>query len=255
VYFKGKKHPLSNCFPCNLEIDDSLFYHSEGAYQFMKVSHMANSANTPLERSNLQRLAERIKKTKSPSKSKSLGKIMTNHHWKMKLDTMNHLVEHKVACSQIVKETLENTDNKCLIENTDNEYWAGGKDGHGLQVLGRILEGARMDMRREGGQLIPSTPLPKTVPLKLSHVIDYGRHEHKYFKHTRENDMQQQQNSRHFRERQVNISNDYNRHWYQPRCDFCSETGHLKNTCQHRNYVQCYQCSGWGHKSNNCPST
>ncbi len=36
------------------------------------------------------------------------------------------------------------------------------------------------------------------------------------------------------------------------RCDYCPETGHVKDTCRHGRRVRCYSCNKYGHKSKFC---
>ena len=43
--------------------------------------------------------------------------------------------------------------------------------------------------------------------------------------------------------------------WEQPRCHYCSETGHMKESCHHKKPVVCYTCGYTGHKSKLCKSS
>ncbi len=111
---------------------------------------------------------------------------------------------------KIFRDRLVMTGTLQLVEDTDHEFWARGKYGNGLNMLGIQL----MEVR---GNMQP----------------DYPQHPH-YHGH-----------SPHTAPRRPAPSAQNE----GPMCWYCGENNHLKDSCRHGKTIYCRTCGGAGHKT------
>jgi ribA/ribD-fused uncharacterized protein len=233
-YSKGHADPLSNFYPCALEIAGEKFKHSEAAYQFNKTKFMAAYAASQEEVDELARLGDIIQSVDDPGVAKEFGcQVETNDSWQAsKIEVMKHILEHKVnQCEQFRNELIKTAKNK-LIENTKDRFWARGENDCGNNILGSILESVQVRVLKKQGHLAISAPLPMPLAQRQWPAIW----------HTNTGEGKQKQYSK------LASRNS------QPICDFCGEAGHLHDQCRHGHHIQCTWCHGWGHKAKKCSS-
>ena len=134
IFFQGYQHPLSNFFPCNIELYDQNFASSEAAYQYRKaVEYEEWDA------------AEQIVQCSRAFDAKKLGDdIKTDQKWwDMRLSVMMEVLTAKSKQCPEFKNTLMASDGNELVEDTQHEFWARGRHGKGQNKLGRLLESLR----------------------------------------------------------------------------------------------------------------
>ena len=90
-------------------------------------------------------IAELILQAETPQEAKYYGDMVdTNDYWySIKPDIMYEILTAKVEQNPDFAYRLRNSQGIELIEATRNEYWAEGKSGKGLNMLGRILMSIR----------------------------------------------------------------------------------------------------------------
>ncbi len=118
--FKGYLHPLSNHYPCDLDVFGKRFKSIEHAY-FWRMSMEKNNKD----------LAEKIQKSRHAGEAKRLSKEIANDatRWEWEennVDIMKTLLNVKAEqCSEFKNCLLENR-NKVLAEATPSKFWATG---------------------------------------------------------------------------------------------------------------------------------
>ena len=118
--FKGYQHPLSNHFPCELEIYDKTFKSAEYAYFYYMACEMGRTE-----------LAEEIQEAVHAGKVKHLSKGIADdtERWQWErenTDVMKEILEVKAdQCEQFRQCLLENCDT-VLAEATPSKIWASG---------------------------------------------------------------------------------------------------------------------------------
>ena len=95
---------------------------------------------------------ELIRTSSSPSISKKLGSTRTykiRDDWEsVKDDIMLKASRHKFTQHNDLKQLLLSTNDKILVEHTQfDSYWGDGKDGKGLNKLGKCLMIIREELR------------------------------------------------------------------------------------------------------------
>ncbi len=95
---------------------------------------------------------EKIRKSASPMKAAELGrsrKVKLKRNWdKIKDNVMYDVVYAKFRQHKELKEILFQTFDLKIIEHTENDsYWGDGKDGTGLNKLGKILMKVREKLK------------------------------------------------------------------------------------------------------------
>ena len=137
ILFRGHKSPLSNFFPCNLNVYGEKLHSSEQAYQLRKAIWMKDHEN-----------AAKIRSAPTGRQAQIIGNaIATDHTWQeKKKDVMTHILREKLhQCPQYLK-ALKNSKDRQLIEDTNHKYWARGQDNCGQNVLGKIHELLRSEI-------------------------------------------------------------------------------------------------------------
>lgn len=118
--FKSYQHPLSNHFPCQLEVYDNEFKSLEHAYFWRMATAMGN----PL-------LAAQIQTAKHAGEAKRMSKQIADDETRWKWEKENTeimqklLMEKAVQCEPFKNCLLENED-KVLAEATPSKFWASG---------------------------------------------------------------------------------------------------------------------------------
>jgi ribA/ribD-fused uncharacterized protein len=131
IAFHGHQHPLSNFFPCDIEIYDKCFANSESAYQYRKA----------LEYAEWEVAAEIAQCTRAIDAKRLGDKITTNEHWwGMRESVMVEILNEKAKQCPEFRNTLLASDGNSLVEDTTHEFWGRGKHGKGHNKLGVLLE-------------------------------------------------------------------------------------------------------------------
>lgn len=205
IYFRGAGSPLSNFHPTSLSIWNMNFPSSEHAYQYRKCIALYNNA-----------AASSILRSDTPLKAKNIGdQAGTNNRWEdTKQGIMYEILRSKSRqCPRFLK-ALTDSPNSTLIEDTPNSYWGRGRNGEGLNMLGRLLMTLRSELATQPRHF---TPRPDVTPPRNLHG------------HTQPQSRQQ-----------------------QLRCFNCGEASHTKASCRNSAPLRCYSCRGLGHKQKFC---
>ena len=211
ILFQGHQHPLSNFFPCTIELYGQCFSSSEAAYQYRKA----------LEYQEWD-VAEQIAQCSRANEAKKLGDgILTNQKWwDMRLSVMMEILTTKSKQCPEFKNTLMASEGNDLVEDTDHEFWARGRQGKGQNKLGHLLESLRSKAPLQTS-LRPK--IPYHTPRQIKHQKAWGRPATSSFKNSSD-----------------------------PGCGFCGERGHNSDVCGHRRPIQCRNCKGYRHKEKKC---
>ncbi|GAA0169701.1 deaminase [Lithospermum erythrorhizon] len=112
---------------------------------------------------------EDIINMKSPEEAARLGRRMQKKHphlvrsdWEdVKLDIMYQALKYKFSSYPHLKSMLLSTAGSVLVEASPHDYfWGGGRDGEGLNYLGRLLMRLRSELL---GESSTSTPQVRTL--------------------------------------------------------------------------------------------
>ena len=150
VLFHGARSPLSNFFPCNLNIWNMHFRSSEHAYQYKKCIETNNNS-----------AASNVLRTETAVEAKRIGdEIGTSQEWQgMQQAIMKEILKAKSQqCPQFVR-ALVNSNSRPLVEDTPNHFWGRGQLGNGLNTLGNLLENLRSELATNS-----YTPRPAVNP-------------------------------------------------------------------------------------------
>ena len=209
VYFRGPTSVFSNFFETPIAIWGINFKSSEHAFQYKKCMIAGNNAT-----------ATNVLKASTPLNAKRMGdSIATNPRWHdIKQGTMLEILKAKSRqCPRFRQELLQSGDRK-LIEDTPDSFWGRGRNGQGLNILGKLLS----MLRDELAALPPKhhqsfTPRPTVSPQRNE------------FGHTAPRTPEE-----------------------QLRCFNCGEASHTRTTCRHPQPLRCYRCNCLGHKRKFC---
>ena len=137
ITFQGHHHPLSNFYPCDLQIYDKSFCNSEAAYQYRKSMEYEKWD-----------LAEEIAHCDRAIDAKRLGdKISTDERWwKIREAVMMEIVTQKARQSPEFRNTLLASQGNSLIEDTSHDFWGRGNNNKGKNKLGKLLETLRTNL-------------------------------------------------------------------------------------------------------------
>ena len=209
IYFRGGNSPLSNFYESPLHIWNMNFRSSEHAYQYKKCMTLGNNE-----------AAKHVLSAPKPLDAKRIGDAQNpSNKWEdVQQGIMCELLRSKLRQCPAFLQTLKDSQNRPLIEDTPNWFWGRGRDGLGLNMLGQLL----MMLRSEVSAAKPQsfTPRPPVAPYRDTHG------------HTHPLSRQQ-----------------------QLRCFNCGEASHTKSTCRHPSPLNCYSCDGLGHKQKFCKWT
>ena len=208
VYFRGKGSPLSNFYEFPLRIWNMNFPSSEHAYQYKKCISTGNNT-----------AATSVLRAPAPVDAKHIGdKVVTDDKWEdLQQGSMYEILKTKSRQCPQFRESLLQSHDRQLIENTPNRFWGRGSDGQGLNMLGKLLMVLRSELLTSKQAPHNFTPRPAVIPPRNLH----GRSEP------------------HSRSQQL-------------RCFNCGEASHTKTTCRHPSPLRCYSCNGLGHKKKFC---
>lgn len=137
VSFHGHQHPLSNFFPCQLDMYDRLFQSSEAAYQYRKAAEYEDWET-----------AEEISKCPRAIEARRLGdKIQTDQQWwDIRKSVMMEIITAKAKQCPEFRNTLVASYGNSLIEDTTHEFWGRGRHHQGENTLGILLETLRSNL-------------------------------------------------------------------------------------------------------------
>lgn len=96
--------------------------------------------------------ANKIRKANSPMKAAELGrnrKVKIRSNWdKIKDNVMYEALKAKFTQHKELRELLLSTNDKILIEHTENDaYWGDGGNGKGKNRLGKLLMRIRTELK------------------------------------------------------------------------------------------------------------
>lgn len=206
IKFKGGRSSFSNFHRAHVKIWGMTFLSSEHAYQYRKAVTM-----------NQWEEAETILHARTPHQAKEISQdIITDQRWQnIRIGVMYDILREKVRQCHAFLRDLKASNERVLIEDTEDEYWGCGSSGQGQNTLGRLL----MTLREEiSNQQFTFTPMPQNSP----HRDVFGQ--------TRPTSRSQ-----------------------QLCCFNCGEISHNANKCFHESPLQCHMCFGEGHKQKFCP--
>ncbi len=192
--FRGQNDPFSNYYVCGITINYIWYPTSEHAYQDKKAVEM-----------NDVELAHKILNTSTPQDAKYYSnQVIVNDYWhSIKQGVMYDILQVKVNQCTEFDQRLRDSQGHVLIEATNNEYWAEGKNGDGLNTLGHLL----MILRDE-----------------ICNAVSVPSHKHRYAA-TRDN-----QPACFYCGETGHIT--YHCKWQGPiKCHSCSELGHKAKLC------------------------
>lgn len=144
VAFQSAVSPLSNLFLCDIRMNNMVFKSSEQCYQYAKAMHH-----------NMISKANKIRREPDSHVNMSDGGLITEDpEWReKKFRVMESIIRHKIEQVPIFRDTLRQTSNHKLIENSWSFVWGTGCpfrapcvwDGSykGYNHMGCILERVR----------------------------------------------------------------------------------------------------------------
>ena len=139
-FFTPAYYALDNFSAFTVSIWDETFQTSEHAYQWKKFQN-----------SNPE-IAQQILKAKSPSEVKQISdshkdSVDVNFR-KNKLEIMNEILRAKYDQHEIVRDLLQKTGDKLIIENSPmDDFWGIGHEGTGQNMLGKLWMKIRFDSK------------------------------------------------------------------------------------------------------------
>ncbi len=142
--FFDNSHPLSNVYPCNIEIDGVVYPSAEHAYHCSKFVD--------------PNIVREILRQKDPIDAKYLAHKNSSYlrdDWdSIKLKVMVKIIEAKLAQNPEVRTILMNTGNKILIEESPDDsnwgmIWTQDNTLEGRNWAGRILMTRRQKLYRQ----------------------------------------------------------------------------------------------------------
>ena len=118
--FRGERNPLSNFYPVSLTSEEQNFSSSEQLYQYRKAVIL----NQPED-------AQEILRTTKPLDIKAIGdrineKVDTTKWEDVKVAEMRSVLELKFHTCKEFREKLKNSQDKILVEATNNLFWGSG---------------------------------------------------------------------------------------------------------------------------------
>lgn len=142
IYFnsRNKKYSfMSNFYPSKLFIDGKEYWHVEGYFQSKKFAGVNKAAEEHIRTALSPTLCKKI--AHSYPLSEDRRKIWDEE---LKDKVMKRAVLSKFVADNNLAELLISTENAMLIEdNMNDDYWASGTGGRGLNKLGNILMNVR----------------------------------------------------------------------------------------------------------------
>ena len=139
VYFSGHREPLSNFYRMNFKWRGQNFHSVEQAFQHVKaVKHRAHE------------IADKVKSAKHAGIAKIIGKDVKIHpQWdKEKNAIMFDMLQEKVVQCKEFEDRLLQTGDKIIHEDVPDKYWGIGRDGRGLNQMGKILMEVRESLHK-----------------------------------------------------------------------------------------------------------
>jgi ribA/ribD-fused uncharacterized protein len=148
----GNLSVLSNFYSTKLRYRGTSFTSAEHAYQHsMALFHSRPD------------VAYRILTAHTPAQAKRFSKVIKQcEQWhEAKPAIMSEILLAKANQCLAFKEKLLETDNKKLIHNIDTDsYWGCGPDLQGTNMMGKLLEELRCNIRSKQVQEYPESPRP-----------------------------------------------------------------------------------------------
>lgn len=138
-YFRGAQDPLSNFYAVQFSAFGHMFKSLEHAYQWNKAKYLG-----------LHRVADHIMNTTTASQVKQTAdeELITSgtNWWKDRKTIMHELLTLKCQQCPTFLSALVDSGSDELIEDTNHEYWARGRTGHGQNMLGQLLMIIRQEL-------------------------------------------------------------------------------------------------------------
>ena len=145
IYFYGTDdhfYEFSNFSPHGFETDEGYWPTVEHYFQAQKFSGIEHAA-----------YREKVRMARRPKDAKDLGqtrKVPLRGDWNdVKEDVMLIALRLKFRSPNLLK-LLVSTGDRPLFEKSDTDfYWGVGRDGSGLNRMGRLLEQVRYELRTQ----------------------------------------------------------------------------------------------------------
>lgn len=136
----AKYGEFSNFAPYPIKLKKKIWNTSEHYFQAQKF------AGTDQE--------EKIRKASSPMKAAEMGRnrrVKIRQNWDhIKENVMYDALKAKFTQYEELKSLLLSTNDKILVEHTENdEYWGDGGDGSGKNRLGKLLMKLREELQQD----------------------------------------------------------------------------------------------------------
>ena len=205
ILFRGHKNPLSNFFPCDMHVFGETVHCSEQAYQLRKAILMKDYRN-----------ASKIRSAPTGKHAQDIGKaITTDNTWQdKKKDIMIHILREKLHQCPSYFNALKESKNRPLVEDTNHNYWARGRDNCGQNILGKIHEQLRSEIDDVDKGAYDTNVYDQNVSYNSYATASQGR---------------------------------------TAKCWNCAESNHTVKNCRFSYPVECYSCYQSGHKQKFCP--
>ena len=117
-----------------------------------------------------------------------------------------------------------------MLEDTNNSFWARGKNYEGQNMMGVLLELVRQKLMNE--------PIEIPSPTRQEHSLASPK-------------MRVQIGNRIIHRQSNKQVTNTTRH-NQVKCYRCGESGHVSRNCWYAATLRCTICSKTGHKANRC---
>jgi ribA/ribD-fused uncharacterized protein len=100
---------------------------------------------------------EEVRRAKTPAIAARLGRSRTKkirRDWDgVRVEVMRRVLHAKFTQHAELRALLISTGTRRIVEHTDNDsFWADGGDGHGQNMLGRLLMELRAQLAEEGSE-------------------------------------------------------------------------------------------------------
>jgi len=144
-YFRGQNDVLSNFYPCSLQTQGGMWFHSSEQllqYRRARITHCADVEREIMEAPDAPTVYAIAKKIPRSQRWERLKEVVIRESVQLKFD----------SCPEFQHELL--TTPGRIVEDTPCPYWGRGPDYKGLNRMGLILEAIR------DGKPTPPQPTP-----------------------------------------------------------------------------------------------
>ncbi|KAK3091073.1 hypothetical protein FSP39_016955, partial [Pinctada imbricata] len=136
-FIEGHLDPLSNFYSMTLYWNKHRFHSVEQAFQYEKALRHGEKS-----------LASKIDQSRHAGIAKKLGRqVKLDPRWDMEKERLmyNLLRTKSRQCGEFREKLIESGENQ-LLENKPDPFWGIGKDGKGMNVLGKMMVELRSEL-------------------------------------------------------------------------------------------------------------